>query len=491
MKKQASFLFRRTVPVLLGLGLTAGVVSSCSKYLDVNPQGQPKAEQFFQTQADATLAINAAYGKLREWNLTAFNWLAVTTLTSDDAEKGSVAGDAEFLNNFVFFRITSTEGAVEGYWTGQYQGINVCNQVIQNVPNVSAMDATLKARYVAEAQFVRSLQYFNLVRAFGDVPLSVKPAETPDELNPARAPKDQVYAQIVSDLTAAAAVLPTSYSAADQGRATKGAALALLSKVKLYQKNWADALSASDQVMALNYALAPDFYKMFRVPGENGTESIFEIQSQTLVGNCGASNNQWAQVQGVRPQFGWGFFNPTADLEAAFEPGDTRKLGTILLRGSTTPDGDKIDPNASNMRYNMKAYVPNSYPKDCNYGADQNIRVLRLGEVLLINAEAANELGQSAKALVDVNRIRVRAGLAPLAAGLSQDALRQAIWKERRVELALEYGDRYFDLVRQGRAGIVLRAAGKNFVDGKNELMPIPLSQITLSGGKLTQNPGY
>ncbi|MGI4887331.1 MAG: RagB/SusD family nutrient uptake outer membrane protein [Janthinobacterium lividum] len=491
MKKQASPFMRRAVPALLALGLTAGVVSSCSKYLDVQPQGQPTSEQFFQTQADATLAINSVYGKLREWNLTAFNWLAVTTLTSDDAEKGSVPGDAEFLNNFVFFRITSTEGPVEGYWTGQYQGILLCNQVIQNVPTIASMDANLKARYVAEAQFVRAMQYFNLVRAFGDVPLQITVPTSADDLNPARAPKDQVYTQIVTDLTAAAAVLPATYAAADQGRATKGAALALLAKVKMYQKNWADALSTSDQVIALGYTLAPDFYKMFRVPGENGPESIFEIQSQTVVGNCGASNNQWAQVQGVRPQFGWGFFNPTADLEAAFEPGDTRKLGTILLRGSTTPDGDKIDVNAANMRYNMKAYVPNSYPKDCGYGADQNIRVLRLGEVLLINAEAANELGQGAKALADVNQIRVRAGLAPLAAGMSQDALRQAIWKERRVELALEYGDRYFDLVRQGRAGTVLRAAGKNFVDGKNELMPIPLSQITLSGGKLTQNPGY
>ena len=491
MKKQAFFAARRAVPALVALGLAVGAVSSCSKYLDVPPQGQPTSAQFFQTQADATLAINSVYGKLREWNLTAFNWLAVTTLTSDDAEKGSVPGDAEFLNDFVFFRLTSTAGPVEGYWTGQYQGINLCNQVIQNVPGIAVMDATLKARYVGEAQFVRALQYFNLVRAFGDVPLQTTVATTSEDLNPARVPKDQVYAQIVADLTAAAAVLPASYPTADIGRATKGAALALLSKVKMYQKNWADALSASDQVMALNYSLAPDFYKMFRVPGENGPESIFEIQSTYLAGNCDASNNQWAQVQGVRPQFGWGFFNPTADLEAAFEPGDTRKLGTILYRGSTTPDGDKIDPQAANMRYNMKAYIPNSYPKDCNYGADQNIRVLRLGEVLLINAEAANELGQGAKALIDVNKIRARAGLAPLAAGLSQDALRRAIWQERRVELALEYGDRYFDLVRQGRAGTVLRAAGKNFVDGKNELMPIPLNQITLSGGKLTQNPGY
>jgi hypothetical protein len=212
------------------------------------------------------------------------------------------------------------------------------------------------------------------------------------------------------------------------------------------------------------------------------------VQCTTLAGNCDASNSQWAECQMVRPQFGWGFFNPTTDLANAFEAGDQRRLGTILERGTTTPDGDVIAANSSNPRYNMKAYVPNSAPKTCGYGRDQNIRVFRLGEVLLLNAEAANELGQTAKALAAVNRVRTRAGLAALS-GLSQADLRQAIWKERRVELALEYGDRFFDLVRQGRAATVL--ASKGFVANKNELMPLPLNQITLSGGKLTQNPGY
>lgn len=478
---------RRLVPVLAAFGLLLAVASACSKFLDVTPQGQPTSAQFFQTQSDATLAVNSCYAKLREWNLAAFNWLSVTTLTSDDAEKGSVPGDADFLNDFTFFRLTATAGPVEGYWAGQYQEINLCNQVIQKVPAIS-MDANLKARYLGEAQFLRALMYFNLVRAFGDVPLHTKAAETAEELNPVRSPQADVYTLMVSDLTAAAAALPPSYAATDVGRATKGAALALLSKVKLYQKDYAGSLAASDQVIGLGYSLALDFYEMFRIRGENGPESIFEVQCTTLAGNCDASNSQWAECQMVRPQFGWGFFNPTADLVNAFEAGDKRKLGTILERGTTTPDGDAIDPNASNPRYNMKAYVPNAAPKTCGYGRDQNIRVLRLGEVLLLNAEAANELGQTAKALAAVNQVRARAGLAALS-GLAQDGLRQAIWKERRVELALEYGDRYFDLVRTGRAATVLKAKG--FVAGKNELMPIPLSQITLSGGALTQNPGY
>ncbi|NML63624.1 RagB/SusD family nutrient uptake outer membrane protein [Hymenobacter sp. RP-2-7] len=468
--------------------LTLGLAASCQNYLDVAPQGQPAATQFFQTSADAAAAIGAPYAKLREWNLIAFNWLAITTLTSDDAEKGSVNGDAEFLNDFTFFRLTPTAGPLDGYWVGYYQQINLCNQVLANVPAIT-MDATLKSRYLAEAKFLRALAYFNLVRAFGGVPLILQPvtAATPELQNPARAAASDVYTAIIQDLTDATTVLPASYSSADVGRATKGAAYALLAKVQLYQKNYQAAQAAAAQVTG--YSLASDYYSMFRIRGENGPESIFEIQCVTVPGNCDASNSQWAQVQGVRPQFGWGFFNPTTSLESAFEANDKRKAGTILYRGQTTPEGDMIQADAANARYNMKAYVPQSVTQVCGYGADQNVRILRYAEVLLINAEATNELGQTATAMGYVNQVRQRAGLAALSTSLSQTAARQAIWQERRVELALEYGDRFFDLVRQGRAATVL--ASKGFTAGKNELMPIPLTEITLSGGKLVQNPGY
>ncbi|GAB2786897.1 RagB/SusD family nutrient uptake outer membrane protein [Hymenobacter latericoloratus] len=477
----------------LCLAALAGGTASCSKsFLDVDPQGQLPAEGFFETPEQAIEATNSIYGNLRSWPLVAFAHLAVTTLTSDDAEKGSVAGDASFLNDYDNFTFTSSQGILNDYWLGQYQGINLCNQVLANVPGIS-MDAALKNRLLAEAKFLRAHHYFNLVRAFGGVPLVLRPvtsSSTPDEINPLRNTREEVYAQIVTDLTEAGAVLPVSYPASDLGRATKGAALGLLAKVKLYQKQWAEVLALSDQVIGLGYSLAPDYEKMFRIAGENGPESIFEIQAQTIPGNCDASNSQWAEVQGARPQFGWGFFNPTADLENAYEPGDKRKDATILFRGETTAEGDKIDATAPNPRYNQKAYVPSSVDRACGYGKDQNIRLLRLGEVLLINAEAANELGQTTKALTAVNRVRARAGLAPLTT-TDQAALRQAIWKERRLELAMENGDRFFDLVRQGRAGTVLRAQGKQFVDGKNEVFPIPQQQITITGGKLTQNPGY
>ncbi|WP_207436321.1 RagB/SusD family nutrient uptake outer membrane protein [Sabulibacter ruber] len=481
-KKRRSWLLAGT--------LSLGLFYSCSdSFLDVPPEGQAVETQFFQTQAHALQAVNSIYGNLREWNNIAFAHLALTTVSSDDADKGSVPGDAGFMNLYDQFTVTPTEGQLNGYWVGQYQGINLTNRVLDNVPGIT-MDEALKTRLLAEAKFLRAYHYFNLVRAFGGVPIISSVPETPEELNPVRNSREEVYAFIEQDLTEAAAVLPTAYTASDVGRATKGAALGMLAKVKLYQSEWQDVLSLTEQVMGLGYSLTPDFYQIFRISGENNSESIFEIQAQTIPGNCDASNSQWAEVQAVREQFGWGFFTPTEDLVNAFEPGDERKEATILFRGETTPEGDIINPNAPNPRYNQKAYVPSSVTQVCGYGKDQNIRILRYAEVLLMHAEAANELGQTGKVESSLNMVRERAGLDPISYTTKED-MRLKIWHERRVELALENGERFYDLVRQGRAEQVLRAHGKNFTAGKNEVFPIPLNQITLSGGRLEQNPGY
>ncbi|MHC2991239.1 hypothetical protein OB13_06435 [Pontibacter sp. HJ8] len=472
-----------------------GLLASCSEdFLDVEPEGVGKGEEFFTTPEHARLAINSVYGNLREWNVIAFAHLAVTTITSDDAAKGSVPGDAGFLDEYDNFTITSTDGQLNGYWNGQYQAINLTNQVLTNVPLI-AMDAGQKERILAEAKFFRAYHYFNLVRAFGGVPLRLAvplpgEQEDPATLNIPRASREEVYAQIIKDLTDASQVLQPSYSAAERGRVTKGAALGMLAKVQLYQRNWQEVINLTNQVEGLGYNLVQDYYSIFRISGEHNVESVFEIEAQTIPGNCGASNSQWAEVQGVRGQFGWGFVEPTQNLVDAFEKGDKRMEATILFRGEKTPEGDVINPDAPNPRYNQKAYVPSFVTNECGYGKDQNIRILRFAEILLIRAEAANELGMTAQALADLNRVRVRAGLAPIAS-VSQEELRKRIWQERRVELALENGDRYFDLVRQGRAAEVLQAQGKQFKAGVNEVLPIPQQQINLSGGPLTQNPGY
>ncbi len=181
----------------------------------------------------------------------------------------------------------------------------------------------------------------------------------------------------------------------------------------------------------------------------------------------------------------------------AYETGDPRKAATIIERGETMPDGVVIIQNATNPYYNQKAYVAQNETKSPNGMGDsnKNIRLLRYADIVLMNAEAANELGQSPQAVTSLNAVRARArgsnaALLPNVVFASKEQLKTAIWKERRVELAMEH-DRFWDLVRQGRAGSVLRVLNKQFVDGKSELMPIPQPQIDASGGVLTQNTGY
>jgi len=473
----------------------ATIVSCKKSYLDVPEQGQQNAQAFWLTAEDAGKGVNAIYGNLRSWENTAFPAIAMESMGSDEAEKGSSPTDATFFLDYDQFKIDPAQGQISGFWNGQYRNINYCNQVLDNVPAIT-MDENLKARYLAEAKFVRALSYFRLVRAFGGVPLRLHVPVDATEYNIPRASADEVYAQIETDLTEATAVLPQSYGAADKGRATKGAALALHAKVAMYLKKWSDVLDFSNQVMGLGYALFPDYEKLFRIENENNSESVFEIQAALIPGNTAASNSQYSQVQGVKGSVGggWGFNVPTAELAAAFEPGDPRRDATIIFRGETTPEGDVIPAIGDNPMYNQKSYVPFSlYVSGYNEGAQQNYRILRYADVLLMNAEAANELGNSAQALSSLEMVRARArqgdpNILPAVTTTNQAELRQAIWRERRVELAMEY-DRYFDVIRQGRGAEIF--GPKGWIAGRNEVWPIPQSEVDLSGGLLTQNPGY
>ncbi len=209
------------------------------------------------------------------------------------------------------------------------------------------------------------------------------------------------------------------------------------------------------------------------------------------------SSSQYSQVQGVRTvaRGGWGFNIPTSDLANAFEPNDPRKDATIIFRGETTPQGNFIPNTVPNPMYNQKSYVPFNHPlnQTCNEGAEQNVRVIRYAEVLLMNAEAANESGQTSLALASLNAVRARArgsnpiSVLPPVTTTDQVQLRSAIWNERRYELAMEF-DRYFDVIRQGRAATVFGPKGWT---ARNEVWPIPQNEIDISAGVLTQNPGY
>ena len=478
----------------------------CTKdFLKVPPQAEKPVTQFWKTQDDATAAVNAMYANTRGWTFISFAPLAIEGIGSDDAVTGSdpTDGSVAFMDQFDNFTVTSTNRELPDFWNGMYQEINYCNQVIDNIPKIS-MDATLQTRYIAESKFLRAYSYFRLVRAFGDVPLRLNLPQNSSEYNIPRAPKEQVWAAIEKDLTDAEAILPTSYSGPNVGRATKGAAQALHAKVALYQKKWSDVLNYTNLVIQSGlYSLVPNFEKQYRVENENNSESIYEIQCTYLANNQDASNSQYSQIQQPRGGFvgnGWGYNVPTQNLVDAFESNDPRMNGTILFRGSTSAEGDLIPLTAANPMYNYKSYTPFAVFVNDNGGSDQNVRVLRYSDVLLMNAEANNELGNTTDALASLEKVRKRArdyavghgapaNTLPAITSTDQATLRKAIYHERRVELAMDFDSRYFDVIRQGRGAEVFGPLG--WKANKNEVWPIPQSEIDNSFGVLTQNPGY
>lgn len=472
---------------------------SCQKdWLSPPPENTLIAtDSTFNDNENAQRFVNACYSQLTDWQVSVFSWTGISSIASDDADKGSDPGDLgtdkDQMDNLTYGPTTLS---ITEVWNGNYIGIGRCNQAIENVPKFSIPEAD-KNRLLGEAKFLRAWYYFNLVRIYGGVPLITRvfDAEQAAEISAAytRATEEEVYNLIIEDLTTAAASLPAKGAQA-LGRADKGASEALLAKVYLYRKNWAKAVELSESVINSGvYSLDPDYASLWRQKSENGSESIFEIQGQNA--EDGWAIGGYFVHQGARGSVtdgysGWGFNTPTTDLEAAYEQGDVRKDATIYKAGQTLWDGAKVGTDVANPRYNYKAYVSKNLENNYDdWWTSKNIRVLRFAEILLINAEAANELGQTAKAIDQLNKVRKRAGLGNTTAS-SQGDVRNAIWRERRVELAMEH-DRFFDLVRQGRAGEILRAHGKSFVDGKHERFPIPLTQILISNGTLTQNPGY
>lgn len=474
--------------LLILLALVALSMNSCKDYLDFDPEGQMPAEGFFETQEHAIAGVNSVYAQMRAWEMVSFAFIIMQEIPGDNSIKGSQTGDAAFINDYDNFTYTPNQFILNDYWRGRYRGINLANQCITNIPKIK-MDETLKTRLVAEAKFLRALIYFDLVRAFGDVPMPVQVPVGPEIYS--RTPKADVYGQIKKDLTDAMAVLPATYGATDKGRATSGSAKGLLAKVYLYTEEYPEAAAMAKEVInSGTYNLENDFYKVFRVEAENGIESVFEIQAQQIAGNDGVSFCQHAEVQSVRGQWGWGFNLPTDELAATFDANNDsiRKKVTILYKGDVTPDGDTINGVAALEgvevpRYNGKAYYPSSLQVFGPYGSGQNIRVLRYSEILLIAAEALIRNGNSSEAAQYLNLVRERVKLQPINNPTLDDVL-----NERHLELAME-GDRFFDLVRTGKAASVL--SGKGFTSGKNELFPIPQVQIDLSEGKLLQNSGY
>ena len=497
------------------LALTLVLVSGCKDFLDVPPQGQLSEDAIRTDPAAAQKLVDGVYNALYLGgfgpDINGLQFVILTDIASDDSDKGSSPNDYRDALDVDNFTLNSTNGNINNVWNGHYQGISRANQALDKIPLSPATDA-VKNRLLGEVRFLRGYLYFNLVRLFGGVPLLDRVPATSEVNNPdlqKRATADAIYALIISDLQFAADNLPLK-GATETGRATKAAAQGMLAKVYLYQKNYQKAYDLTNDIItgkSGSYSLYPIYADIFRTPGANSSESVFEVQT----GVNAACNNSAVELytvsQGPRSggkggwaDLGFGFNSPTKALADAYEPKDIRKAGSIIFidtsaakRGTVLWDGFRIPSKDSveNTRYSYKAYHSRTKEPNCgnNDFLPKNIRVLRYAEVLLIHAEAAVQTGKDADALTDLTAVRTRAGLDSKPATLAN------IWQERRVELALEH-DRFFDLVRQesvqpGRIVPLFAAQGKTFVKSKNELFPIPQPQIDLSGGQLTQNPGY
>jgi starch-binding outer membrane protein, SusD/RagB family len=478
----------------------------CTDFLQLDPQGESTQATFPVSSSDALLATNAIYAAVRDWYYNSGGY-PILDIMSDDAYKGSNTNDQlATVGAYDNFSFSSTGDGLDRWWATLYQGIKWANVVTEKV-SVISMDTILRNSYVGEARFLRGLFYFDLVRAWGGVP---EVTTTDPPLHLGRSSQDEIYSLIVSDLLYAEAHLlqKSELASSDQGRATVGAADALLAKVYLFQKDFVNAEKYALKVIQSNeYSLEPRFIDANGVNGNNGVESIFEVGALD-VENYYGGGAQYANTQGVRgtPNRGWGFNRPSIDLRKSFEPGDPRLKGTIIdlgdtldgvyIKGDPDPANDPVivtnqNGDTTNIQcYNRKVWTPgNDTPTQWGH----HRRLIRYADVLLMAAEALNENGKPTDALIYLNQVRQRArggnnSILPDITVTDKDLLRDKILLERRHELAME-GERFWDLVRTGKAAEILGPLG--FVTGKNELLPIHQSEIDISQGTLTQNPNY
>lgn len=477
-------------------------VTACKKdFLERQPPSELTFDKFFKTADHAVQATNAVYHQFRSWECASLAYVGCTDIISDDADKGSTPNDQPPLADIDNFAFDASNTYFSTIYEGFFRAIARANLAVENIPRVD-MDAQLRDRLVAECKFLRAYSYFLMVQWFGELPIITTTLSADEYYAQTRQPVGAVYDQIERDLLDAIAVLPEkdAYAPEDLGRVTKGAAKGVLAKLYMVKKDFPKAEQYCLEIINSNqYSLLPKYVDNFRQVGENGAESIFEIQAAALPTQqaAGPGATPYNMVQGVRgvPNLGWGFNRPSDDLVSSYESGDPRREATVIYEGETLPDGAVVqdNPEIVNARYNQKAWVP-PHPGLQDNGPG-NIRILRYADILLLAAEALNENDKPGDALMYLNMVRKRARgtnpiILPDVMVTEKAQLREKIYKERRIELAMEQ-HRWFDLLRWGRAEQVMQAVGKNFVSPKHWLLPIPQTEVDLTDGNIEQNQGY
>ena len=491
------------------------LLASCGDdFLELEPKGTITENNFYRNQDEMFQGLVSVYDVLT-WGGTN-GWTMIVGLTnaaSDDCYAGgSDASDQPAWVAWDNFTLDPFLGPQSGLWTKYYIGIARANVVLEKIAESEGFDEDFKNMVIAETKFLRAYYYFDLVRLFGNVILTTERIGSPEEAQQqVQVGPDQVYDFIEQDLMDAynTAELPWEVSDFDLGRVTKGAVTALLGKVILYRNNdsrMEEAGAYFEEVINSGYyELESDFGNIFAQSNEWGRESIFEINySNNQSGgwenfNNGTEGNYNTQFFGMRdyvapqgyngPNYatGWSFCPVTEDLQD-FMKNDPRYEHTIVDGKEIVDLGGSYTVGYQNTDYFIRKYAPleeNRAPDgEPALNWNNNERIIRLADVYLMAAEAYARAGNDVKGRQYLNRVRSRVSLQPLSN--SGSGLLDAIYRERRLELATE-GHRFFDLVRTGRAADVL----PGFIDGVHNVLPIPQREIDLTGDLLTQNPGY
>lgn len=514
-----------------GAALLVALSASCNDWLQEPSPGVTKLKDYFTSGETAVQSVTGCYAPLEwEYNKTFYPEWLIGDVVSDDALKGGQnTNDMADVYDMENWKTMPNNTLLLDFYRAQYQGIARCNLTIDYVSQMAtdeSLSLQLRNRVLGEAHFLRAYYYFRLVRVFGGVPLVDFVVDSDTKWSQPRSSVEAMYEFIKEDLEFAQMNLPekSQYADSDLGRATKGAAEAMLLKANLYTRDYDKAIQWGDSVISKGqYSLCPDYADNFTLEGENGPESVFEIQyAEDPTSDYGEGNGftrgcfdvimtrSRSSVLGG----GWGFNHPTQNLYDEYESGDIRRDVTILTPTAAQMENPAQETYLGSAYHNRKYGM---YTSDDNYSYYKlthptrgpiNNKQIRYADVLLMYAEACAELGKDEPAIDALNQVRLRAGLHTYPGysirvnGVEDAApsLQKAIRHERRVELAME-GHRWFDLCRWGVAKETMdaykateteeaRSHMAEFIKGKHELFPIPYDEIDLNP-VMEQNPGY
>lgn len=498
-------------------------IFACSDDFTTNPDPNAQdLESFFLKEGNVEQAVIGVYDIMqltygRDWH-SAF---LVKLLPGDDANAaGGNSGDQQQLQDIDdYTNVVSSNASITTMWNTFYQVIALSNLIIDAMD-----DSTLanRNRVIAEVKFMRAWSYFELTTMFGDIPLRTTVPQGAEDFGIAKSPRAEIYAQIEADLVDAMNGLPSRAGTMDNFRVSSGSAEALLGKVLVFQEKYSEAITHFQNVIGGGeFDLEADPSDVWDIEKEFGIESLFEIGYVSTSGRdwgniaWGGRNESNLHIQLMGPRGdgifdltgtefinGWGFNLPTSKLADAFDAaGDTdRKAATLMTEAELIAAGGGVDQGAApggavwdyegSIRTKYATKAEDTSPggvRELNYST--NFRLFRYAEVLLLAAEAYNRDGRDAEARIELNKIRNRAGLADVDPSLSGTDLFDAIVDEKFLELAHE-GQRFWDLVRWGRAATELSGTGYS---SKNDLFPIPITEIEKNTeiGMEDQNPGY